>query len=76
MTLNDVTNSGAFIVTNVFVAGSLRQRLYDLGIFPGTVITFIRTAPLWDPLQVQIGRYHVVLRRTEAQYVEVSTCVN
>ncbi len=71
MTLNDITQSAQLEVTNISVTGSLRQRLYDLGICPGTLITFIRTAPLADPIQIKIGNYHVALRKSEAQYVEV-----
>ncbi len=71
MTLNDITRSAELLVTGITVTGSLRQRLYDLGICPGTKITFIRTAPLADPIQVQIGNYHVALRKSEAKYVEV-----
>ncbi len=72
MTLNDIKHPGALSVTNISVEGSLRQRLYDLGICPGTKITFVRTAPLTDPIQVRVGSYHVALRRSEAKYVEVS----
>ncbi len=72
MTLNDIKEPGSLLVTEISVTGSLRQRLYDMGICPGTKIDFVRTAPLADPIQVRIGGYHVALRRSEAQYVEVS----
>ncbi len=75
MTLNDIKDSMELLVTNISITGSLRQRLYDLGICPGTKITFVRTAPLADPIQVQIGNYHVALRKSEAQYVEVAANV-
>ncbi len=72
MTLNDISTPGVLLVTGITVTGSLRQRLYDMGVCPGTKIDFVRTAPLTDPIQVRIGGYHVALRRSEAQYVEVS----
>ncbi len=72
MTLNDISKPGVLLVTGISVTGSLRQRLYDMGVCPGTKIDFIRTAPLTDPIQVRIGGYHVALRRSEAIYVEVS----
>ncbi len=75
MTLNDLKEPTELLVTSVHVEGSLRQRLFDLGICPGTQITFIRTAPLADPIQVKIGQYHVALRRSEAQFVEVEVHV-
>ncbi len=72
MTLNDIIHTSELMVTDITVAGSLRQRLYDMGVCPGTKITFVRAAPLNDPIQVQIGNYHVALRRSEAKFVEVS----
>ncbi len=72
MTLNDISNPGELLVKEITVTGSLRQRLYDMGICPGTKIDFVRTAPLSDPIQVRIGGYHVALRRSEAIHVEVS----
>ena len=71
MTLNNVTSSGTCKVLNVNIAGSLGQRLADLGLCPGTHIHFVRAAPLYDPIHVRIGGYHIALRRREAQYVEV-----
>ncbi len=76
MTLNDIASSAELVVTDITVSGSLRQRLYDLGLCPGTKITFIRTAPLADPIQVKIGNYHVVLRRSEAKFVKVAPYVS
>ncbi len=73
MTLNDINDPCELLVTNISVQGALRQRLYDLGVCPGTKIDFVRTAPFTDPIQVRIGGYHVALRRSEAKYVEVST---
>ncbi len=73
MTLNDITVPSVLLVTDISVQGSLRQRLYDMGVCPGTKIDFVRTAPLTDPIQVRIGGYHVALRRSEAKFVEVST---
>ncbi len=76
MTLNDIKKTSDFVVKHVNVTGSLRQRLYDLGVCPGTKLSFIRTAPLSDPIQVRIGHYHVALRRTEAKFVEVEAYVD
>ncbi len=72
MTLNDLKASVECTVEKVNVSGALLQRLYDLGICPGTKITFVRSAPFFDPIHLQIGSYHVALRRSEAQFVEVA----
>lgn len=72
MTLNDVKKSGSYTVLSVNIGGSLGQRLFDLGLCPGTEVFFVRSAPLFDPIHVRIGGYHIALRRSEAQFVEVA----
>lgn len=51
--------------------GAMRQRLLDLGIVPNSEITLLRAAPLRDPLELQVGRAFVSLRRIEAEKIEV-----
>ncbi|AHM05290.1 hypothetical protein roselon_03011 [Roseibacterium elongatum DSM 19469] len=52
--------------------GPARQRLLDLGFQPGREIKVLRNAPLYDPVEVQVGDTFIALRRTEARHVEVS----
>jgi ferrous iron transport protein A len=40
---------------------------------PGTRITLVRTAPLGDPLEVQVRGYRLSLRKSEAALIEVET---
>nr|WP_087026346.1 FeoA family protein [Thaumasiovibrio subtropicus] len=51
--------------------GPVRQRLLDLGFMPQSSIEMVRYAPLGDPIEVRIGRNHVLLRKTEANTVIV-----
>jgi ferrous iron transport protein A len=46
-------------------------RLREMGMLPGTVITLVRTAPLGDPLEVQVRGYNLTLRKSEAEHVVV-----
>lgn len=48
---------------------SLRQRLYDLGLTPGTTIELIKFAPLGDPLEITLRGYRLTLRKSEALFV-------
>ena len=41
------------------------QRLQSLGFTPGTLVEFIRQAPLGDPIQVKIRGARVALRKSE-----------
>ncbi len=48
---------------------NLRKKLLDMGIVSGTTIEMIRHAPLGDPVQIKIKRYHLSLRKTEASHI-------
>jgi len=52
--------------------GSLRKRLMDMGIVPGTEVTMLRRAPLGDPLELMVKGYYLSLRASEAELVKVS----
>jgi ferrous iron transport protein A len=51
--------------------GMLSQRLMDMGFVPGKKFKVVRSAPLFDPIEIQLGQYCVNIRREEAQWVEV-----
>lgn len=71
MPLCDVVDGTSCTILDVAIGGPLGQRLCDMGLCPGTTLTFIRSAPLFDPIHIRIGRYHVALRREEAKFVRV-----
>jgi ferrous iron transport protein A len=47
------------------------RRLIELGLAPGRSLTFLRTAPLRDPLEIQVGSTCLSLRHAEAELVTV-----
>lgn len=51
--------------------GSAFLRLREMGVLPGTSLTLVRTAPLGDPLEIQVRGYSLTLRKSEAEYVLV-----
>ena len=51
--------------------GTLRRRLMDLGLLPGTVVELEREAPLGDPLEILVKGTHLSLRREESAAIEV-----
>jgi ferrous iron transport protein A len=55
--------------------GAVFQRLSEIGLVPGACLRVVRLAPFGDPLEVQVGRFHLALRRTEARRVEVERLV-
>jgi ferrous iron transport protein A len=50
---------------------SLRRRLLDMGITPRTKVTLIRTAPLGDPIELNVRGYSLTIRKSDAALVEV-----
>jgi Fe2+ transport system protein FeoA len=42
-----------------------------MGLLPGTPLKLVRTAPLGDPLEIQVRGYSLTLRKSEAEHVLV-----
>jgi Fe2+ or Zn2+ uptake regulation protein/Fe2+ transport system protein FeoA len=51
--------------------GVVRRRLMDMGLVGNVEIELIKAAPMGDPLEYILRGYHLSLRKTEAQMVEV-----
>ncbi len=51
--------------------GAAFLRLREMGVLPGTPVTLVRTAPLGDPLEIQVRGYSLTLRKTDAEHVLV-----
>ena len=49
----------------------IARRLTELGLVPGQMITYVRNAPLQDPLEIQVGGCLLSLRHREASLVAV-----
>jgi len=46
-------------------------RLLEMGLVEGTIVEFIRKAPLGDPIQLKIRGYYLSIRTKDASYIEV-----
>jgi ferrous iron transport protein A len=46
-------------------------RLREMGVLPGISIRLVRTAPLGDPLEIEVRGYNLTLRKSEAEHVMV-----
>jgi ferrous iron transport protein A len=45
--------------------------LMEMGLLPGTAVELIKRAPLGDPIELRIRRYHLTIRRSEARAIMV-----
>lgn len=71
-TLNGMANNTDCRIIQIHGGGAMKRRLMDLGLIPGAKITFLRTAPLNDPIEIRVGNSFISLRREEAEKIEVS----
>lgn len=51
--------------------GTFRQRLMEMGLVRGAAVEVIRFAPMGDPVDIKIQGYHLSLRLTEAELIDV-----
>ncbi len=52
-------------------ANTAPVRLREMGMLVGTTLTFVRKAPLGDPLEIKVRGYRLTLRKTEAEFIMV-----
>jgi len=52
----------------------LHQRLKELGLVKGTLVTVKRFAPLGDPMEIMVRGYHLSIRKQDAATILVSKC--
>jgi len=71
-TLDQVKPGDSARITRLQIAGAVGQRLAEMGLNPGARVRVVRTAPLGDPLEIQLEDYSLSLRKAEARCVEVS----
>ncbi len=69
--LSDLAVGSRAIVHGFPGQGAAFLRLREMGVLPGTSITLVRTAPLGDPLEIQVRGYSLTLRKSDAEHVTV-----
>jgi len=45
--------------------------LMELGVLEGTPIRFVKSAPLGDPIEVDVRGFHLMLRRARARAIDI-----
>ncbi len=58
-------------IVKLTITGSLKRRLMDMGIVPGEIVYVEKVAPLGDPIDIVIKNYHLSLRKSEAENIEI-----
>jgi len=71
VTLYDLNEGEEGIILKIKGRGQFRQRLSEMGFVVGKKATLIKKAPLGDPIEYKIMGYHISLRSSEAQLIEI-----
>ena len=58
-------------VAGVQGSDDVAVRLMEMGLIPGTELVVLGTAPLGDPLELEVRGYRLSVRRSEAARVSV-----
>lgn len=70
-TVSEMRPGESGVVVNTRGEGWTRKRLLDMGVTKSAPLTFKKSAPLGDPLEVVIRGYALSLRRKEGDLVDV-----
>lgn len=70
-TLDVLTNGQRARVKKLNAKGKLLHKLLDMGFVNNAQIEVVREAPLYDPMELKILNYHITLRKSEAQLIEI-----
>ena len=49
--------------------GAMRRRLIDMGLTPGVRVTVVKSAPLGDPIEINLRGYDLSLRKSDAREI-------
>lgn len=69
--LNQLKVGQRGIVVSLESKGSLKRRMIDMGLVPGSEIKVLRVAPLGDPIEFAVRGYNLSLRKSEAKDIQV-----
>jgi ferrous iron transport protein A len=71
LTLDKLAPGESGKIIKVSGKGPVRRRLVDMGLTSGAEIEMVKISPLGDPIEYRLRGYHLTLRRSEADLIEV-----
>jgi ferrous iron transport protein A len=48
-----------------------RRQVMSMGLLPNSVLSIVRVAPFNDPVEIRLRDYRLIVRRADAQYIQV-----
>lgn len=71
MKLSELKPNQCGVITEVGGEGALRLRFLDMGIIPQTRVKLVKTAPMGDPIEIEIRGYSLTLRIDDAEKINI-----
>lgn len=72
MTLYDIEPEKTAIINRINIEGSMKNRLMDIGLIPGTTVTCVGISPFGDPKAYLIRGAVIALRSEDSRKIEVT----
>lgn len=72
MNLNNLPIGVSATVVAVNGNNAITKRLMEMGVVPGVSLRMIKSAPFGDPLEIRLLGYHLAVRKSEAETIEVT----
>ena len=69
--LSALTAGRSAVIREIEGEATLRRRLLELGLLPGTVVTVRKRAPFGDPMQLHLRGFELTLRASDAGKIRV-----
>jgi Fe2+ transport system protein FeoA len=73
--LSELPVGGKGVIAEVGGSRSVRRRLMELGLVPGTQVGVVNVAPLGDPLELAVRGGRLSIRRVEAASIELTDAI-
>ena len=71
MTLDKLPLGKAATIEAVGGEGALRRHFLNMGLTPGTRVTLRKTAPMGDPIELELRGYELTLRLEDAKNIQI-----
>ncbi len=72
MTLCELPAGKTAVIQKTGGEGALRLRLLDMGLIPRTRVKLIKTAPMGDPIQIELRGYELTIRKDDARNILIA----
>ncbi len=71
MRLSELEEGSHAVIQKVYSHNENENRLYELGLIPGTEIKVIRHAAWSGPMIIKVMNYELCIRRNSASHIQV-----